>query len=203
MLVAMFAGRRVLAGGVLVGSLAFGCAHAAPYAWVYDLSDEVLTGRVAAVEPQDRLFVFVRDQPTMSVEVVVADDRTIALPIVGVVSVANCTLDQVQQRVTQGLQGILQKPEVGVSLVARRPAEVSVIGEVRSPGAFELAEGTQVIDVLARAGGLTEFAHPNRVYVVRRGPPAMRVRFRYRELASGEVASSRFVLLDGDVVVVE
>jgi len=179
-----------------------GCARA-PYVWVYDLSDAVLTGQSAAIAPGDRLFVFVRDQPTLSAEVVVAEDATIALPVVGQVRVGGNTPEQVAQSVTKGLTGVLEKPVVNVSLVSRRPAEIVVIGEVRNPGRFEVPEGTRMVDALALAGGLNEFANRRRLFVVRHEGSTGRIRFRYGEILSGEVASSRFVLLDGDVIVAE
>lgn len=179
-----------------------GCARG-PYLWVYDLPEPVLTGVSADVAPGDTLYVFVRNQPTMTAEVTVAQDLTIALPVVGQVSVARCSVDRVAPRVQAGLSGVLDSPDVRVSLVSRRPARVTVIGEVRNPGAFELKEGSRVVDAVASAGGLTEFARRQRLFVVRQGVQSMRVRFRFDELARGETASSRFLLLDGDVVVAE
>jgi polysaccharide export outer membrane protein len=179
-----------------------GCAHA-PYVWVYDLPEPVLTGASAAVAPGDRLYVFVRDQPTMSVEAVVAEDATIVVPIVGQVAVGGHGPDEIAAAIERGLAGVLQKPLVRVSLMSRHPTEVVVVGEVRSPGRFAVPDGTRLIEVIAQAGGLTEYARRKHVYVLRPGDRPLRIRFRYPELARGEVASSRFVLLDGDIVVAE
>ncbi len=188
-------------GTILVITLA-GCARA-PYVWVYDLPEAVLRGESASIAPGDRLFVFVRDQPTLSAEVVVAEDATIALPVVGQITVGGASPAQVAQAVTKGLTGVLEKPVVNVSLVSRHPAEIVVIGEVRNPGRFEVPEGTRLVDALALAGGVNEFANRRRLFVVRQGSEQGRIRFRYREVLNGEVASSRFVLLDGDVIVAE
>jgi polysaccharide export outer membrane protein len=189
-------------GVASLGAALSGCVRA-PYVWVYDLPDRVLTGQAAAVNDGDHLYVFVRDQPTMSGEVVVARDLTINVPVVGQVSVQGRTADQVAVAVAQGLTGVLEKPVVQVSLVTRRPARVTVVGEVRAPGSIELRDGGRVIDAVAIAGGLTEYANRRRLFVVRYGERPIRIRFRYPELAAGELASSRFVLLDGDVVVAE
>lgn len=190
-----------MVGAALAVALA-GCARA-PYVWVYDLPEQVLTGKAARVAPGDHLFVFVRDQPTMSGEVIVALDHTIVLPVVGQVSVQDSDVTQITERVTQGLTNILDNPVVRVSLVSQHPARVIVIGEVRNPGAYAVDGEAGVVDALAQAGGLTEFAKHQRVFVVRSGEQPVRVRFRYAELAAGEAASRRFVLLDGDVVVAE
>jgi polysaccharide export outer membrane protein len=77
-----------------------------------------------------------------------------------------------------------------------------VLGEVKTPGRYDLAEGEGVLHALARAGGLTEFADPDLVFVVR-SDASRRIRFRYGDLAVAEPASARFQLRNGDVVVVE
>lgn len=187
----------------LGAALITGCVSNAPFTWVHDVPPEVLTAVALPIEPRDRLYVFVREQPTMSGEVVVADDGTVVLPVVGQIVVSGATLEKVAALVVERLQGVLQRPDVRVSLIARHPATITVVGEVREPGEYDVRPPARVLDALARAGGLTEFAHRRAIYVVRRGAQPMRVRFRYHELARGEVSSSTFVLLDGDAVVVE
>jgi len=60
-----------------------------------------------------------------------------------------------------------------------------------------------VLSALAAAGGLTEFAGKEAIFVLRPGNPPKRVRFRYEALAHGEGRSGAFRLKDGDTVVVE
>jgi hypothetical protein len=55
---------------------------------------------------------------------------------------------------------------------------------------------------LALAGWLTEFAHTDRIFVVRVGSNE-RVRFRVRDLTTAESRFARYQLADSDVVVVE
>jgi polysaccharide export outer membrane protein len=45
---------------------------------------------------------------------------------------------------------------------------VSVIGQVKTPGRFELTSPATVLDVLAMAGGLGEYADKGRIVVLRR-----------------------------------
>jgi polysaccharide export outer membrane protein len=90
-----------------------------------------------------------------------------------------------------------------VVIVARKPANISVLGEVRTPGRYELRDREGVLEALARAGGLTPFADRDAVFVVRRNQQAPRIRFRFSDLASGSPASVNYELVDGDVIVVE
>jgi protein involved in polysaccharide export with SLBB domain len=67
---------------------------------------------------------------------------------------------------------------------------------------MELEARDGVLAAIARAGGLTEFAKKSRIFVLRKEPEPMRVRFDYGELARGEGPAS-FRLQEGDVIVVE
>jgi protein involved in polysaccharide export with SLBB domain len=79
--------------------------------------------------------------------------------------------------------------------------QVMVLGEVKNSGCHTLA-GPTVLDALNAAGGLSDYADPNRIYVVRRSLPH-RVQFRYQDLKTADAKSIAFELLPGDVVVVE
>ena len=79
---------------------------------------------------------------------------------------------------------------------------MSVVEEVTHPGPFEVDRGEGVLQALGRAGGFTEFASKDGIYVLR-DKPTERVRFRYEDLVGGDERSLKFRLRDGDVVVVE
>jgi polysaccharide export outer membrane protein len=100
------------------------------------------------------------------------------------------------------LQRYINQPHITIGVVETKPLDVSVLGECAHPGMFTLAPGAGVLQALASAGGFTEFANQNRIYVVRRNPP-MKVRFSYDDLTANQGNSARFVLRSGDVVTVE
>jgi protein involved in polysaccharide export with SLBB domain len=78
-----------------------------------------------------------------------------------------------------------------------------VLGEVKTPGRFTLNNNEGMLDLLARAGGLSMFANEDAIYVIQRANPGPRIRFRYSDLVAADPASLRFRLHDGDVVIVE
>ena len=79
---------------------------------------------------------------------------------------------------------------------------VSVVGEVRNSGVFDVQPGSNVLHALAAAGGLNDYADSDRIFVVRKSLP-QRVRFKYHDLRSADAKSVGFTLQNGDVVVVE
>ena len=101
------------------------------------------------------------------------------------------------------LKQIIVNPQVMVSILKVGTVRVNVVGEVKTPGAYELSRGRGVLPALAAAGWLNEFARRDHIFVLRGAAPQTRVRFRTRELTSAEPHAARFLLEDGDVVVVE
>jgi polysaccharide export outer membrane protein len=78
-----------------------------------------------------------------------------------------------------------------------------VLGEVRTPGTYTVPHGSTVLAVLAAAGGLSEFADEDEIFVLRSSPAPLRIRFRYSDLVTPSIGANRFALQDGDTVVVE
>ncbi len=84
----------------------------------------------------------------------VAEDGTINVPFVGIVSVAGLDLTQIERRIIQQLGTKVQEPEVIVEFDANRTHTVSVSGDVKKPGRQSLLEGIRtVVDAINQAGG--------------------------------------------------
>lgn len=178
------------------------CATDGPYVWVDKLSANELKPPPYRVQPGDRLVVNVWNQQPLSGEVLVRPDGNITMPLVGDVFVYNMTPPQASAEIAKRLNGMVVEPNVAVALTSNRDATVSVVGEVQTAGSFDLRPGEGVLEVLARAGGLSEFADKSRIFVVRKSEN-LRVRFSYDKLAHADGAAVKFMLQDGDVVVVD
>lgn len=94
-------------------------------------------------------------------------------------------------------------PKVIVNLDELQPIAISVVGEVARPGALTLEPGAGVLQALAGAGGLTDYASDDRIFVLRKTPTSRRIRFSYRGLTRNDSRASAFCLQAGDVVVAE
>jgi polysaccharide export outer membrane protein len=86
-----------------------------------------------------------------------------------------------------------------------------VLGQVAKPGDFPLTGRTTVIQGLALAGGLKEFAHPESIVIVRqdRGiyvpkgrPSESLIQVNYKKLEDGKDLSQNVVLRPGDTILV-
>jgi len=176
------------------------CATAHPYVWVDELP---ATAESPRIREGDRISVQVKDQAALSGEFLVRANGAYLQPVLGEVPVAGHTPEAAATELAKKLKGVVVDPLVAISVSTPRSVRIAVIGEVRTPGTFELATPEGVLAVLARAGGLTEFASPAGIYVVREQPERRRVRFRYADLAGAAPPAAAFRLADGDVVVVE
>jgi polysaccharide export outer membrane protein len=178
------------------------CASTAPYVWVSELPQSAPT-QTATLRAGDSVQVVVRGQDSMSGEFAVRSDGNVVVPVAGSLKAEGLTPGELAAVLTKRLHNVVTDPRVTIVISQRRASSVSVLGEVRTPGRYDLMQAGGVLEALARAGGLTEFADPDQVYVIRRDKQPTRVRFTYDDLTAGDPASIRFELEDGDVVVVE
>ena len=78
-----------------------------------------------------------------------------------------------------------------------------MLGEVGSKGNLSIEPPVTLVQALAQAGGLSEFADDSAIFVLRRSPEFRRIRFKYEDLLANKGGSGGFQLRAGDVVVVE
>jgi polysaccharide export outer membrane protein len=197
-------GAWALAAAIAAGGLSVaGCATDGAFIWVQDIPlPEPRPGEML-IGPRDTILVEVRNQAALSGEFLVGDGGDYRQPNLGPIHVAGKTPQAVAAELEGQLKQIIVTPQVTVSIVKTGTVRVSVVGEVKTPGAYELSRGRGVLPALAAAGWLNEFARRDRIFVLRGASPQTRIRFRIRELTSAEPHAANFVLQDGDVVVVE
>ncbi len=187
----------------VVAVLASACGSSLPYVWVQSLPPAELAQARDAIGTGDLLSVFVQDQQSLTGEFRVRADGTFVQPLVGAVPAADKTPEEVANALRGTLKGMIVDPKVTVSIAERAPIRVGVVGEVTTPGQYQVAADVGVLGVLAHAGGLNDFADEDEIFVVRREPRLSRIRFRFRDLTRPESAATQFRLRDGDTVVVD
>jgi len=99
----------------------------------------------------------------------VTPEGTISLPVIGSVQAQGLTLTELQQELNECYREEIEGIEVIPVLVQRAPRFVYVLGEVRSPGRFELTGPTTALQALSMAGSWNVGAHLRQIVVFRRG----------------------------------
>jgi polysaccharide biosynthesis/export protein len=155
------------------------------------------------IGPEDMLAITVWKNEAMSRTVPVRPDGMISLPLLDDVQAAGLTPMQLRDVLAKKLAEFIPNPEVSVILTEVRSFKVSVMGEVAKPGRYELKSWTTVVDVLALAGGFTQFASRTRIVVLRpTGKTMKRISFNYNKVVSSGGEEENFYLEPGDIVLV-
>jgi polysaccharide biosynthesis/export protein len=172
-----------------------------------DPSDECSAAYV--IGPDDVLDVSVWGNAEVSRTVPVRPDGRISLPLLNDIEAAGLTPMQLREKVESALKPYMPEPSVSVLVREIRSVKVTIIGDVKTPGRYEIKDRATVLDVLAMAGGLTEFADRDAIVVLRQDAGRTRqLRFDYARLVSRHgngangSAVSTFCVKAGDVVVV-
>jgi polysaccharide export outer membrane protein len=124
----------------------------------------------------------------------------ITLPLIGELRAGGRTADEVREEIKSRLDRFKEVPQVSVTVVDVRSYNLYVLGEVRTPGRYQVKTFTSLLQALALAGGFTEFAAPEKIVIVRSDGPTkqQRIKLRYKDLVRrGDVP-----LAPGDIVIV-
>ena len=118
--------------------------------------------------PGDSVTLHVFGQPDMDSVLGIADDGTIRIPLAGSIQVGGLSSEEAARRGEKAFKdgGYFVDPHVSLTVTQSLSQRVSVLGEVHAPGRYPVDSKTTIIDLLAQAGGQTEFAS-NTVYVLR------------------------------------
>lgn len=196
---------RILACAVLL-LVASACSGLGKYTWVDEYQEKPppldASYRIAA---GDLLNIRVWNQESLTTQARVRDDGRISLLFLDDVEAAGHSPAMLSQQIQTRLKDYINHPVVTVALEMARPIKVTMVGEINRIGPLEIDVGASLLQALAGAGGFTEYAHQDRIFVMRQddGQAPLRIRFRYQDLIHAEGRAPAFRLRPGDVVVVE
>lgn len=153
--------------------------------------------------PFDRIKVVVYRVPDLSGDFRVEPSGIVAFPLIGTMKVAGMTSSQLSQNLRQSYgEKYLEHPDISVQLVEVTGNEVTVEGSVRTPTVFSTFGDTNLIQAVARAGGLTDQANAKRVLVFRKIDGEQRVAlFNLAEIRAGVAENPK--IYGGDIIVVD
>jgi polysaccharide biosynthesis/export protein len=150
---------------------------------------------------EDVVQVAVFREPELGVTAPVRPDGKLTIPAVGEIAAAGRTARELEEDIGAKLKGRISAPVVSVVVKEVNAARVFVLGEVARPGAYPLRGAMTVLQVLALAGGVTDFAARGDIVILRRGNQGgdvTRIPVDYSEAVKGTTVD----LYPGDTVVV-
>jgi polysaccharide export outer membrane protein len=127
----------------------------------------------------DRLRIAVYQEDDLSSIVRIDAKGEVNLLLVGEVKVAGLTVREAQKVIEDAYRDgrYLRNPQVIITVEEYAPREVSIGGEVRSPGRYPLPiESTMtVVDLVTKAGGLTDIARGGAVTITHITPDGKKI----------------------------
>jgi len=152
----------------------------------------------------DVVEVMVWRDEALSRTVVVAPDGTVSLPLVGKLSAAGRTLDELKSELEERMAVYVPDPVLSLDVKQSNSMQVYVIGKVNNPGRFVISSNINVLQALAMAGGLNPFADKDDIRILREGSGGQTrsFPFDYKMVLRGQQLEQNIRLQRGDVIVV-
>lgn len=177
------------------------CGDVGKFVWVDDYP-RATAAESFVIQPGDTISVRVYNQEALTTNKArVRADGRISLPLLNDVVASGYSPTTLSQQLETRYKEFIKLPVVTVSVDDVQASTIPVAGEVAKPSLVPVDRTSNgVLQVLVACGGLTEFAHKDRIFVLRKG---QRIRFSWEALTRGEERAASFVLQQGDSVVVE
>jgi len=155
------------------------------------------------IGPEDVLAVTFWREQEMSGDHTVRPDGKITLPLIGDILAAGLRPDALRQQLQTASQRYLTDANVSIAIKQINSRKVFITGEVAKPDAYPLVGPRTVMQIITLAGGVTEFAHPKDISVIRNEGGKQRFfKFNYKEVAAGKKLAQNIILQPGDQIVV-
>ena len=155
------------------------------------------------IGPTDVLSIVFWGERDLTSEVTVRPDGKISLPLLNDVVAAGLTPDQLRKRLTDESKRFVQNPVVTVVVRQVNNNRAFITGQIAHPGPYVLSGPTTVLQLLAMAGGFTEFADRKHVLVMRVENGVQRsFSFNYDDVVKRRDLTQNLILRVGDTVVV-
>lgn len=120
--------------------------------------------------PDDGLTISVMDVSELDAKALgtvrIDHQGNIQLPLAGRVHASGLTVEGLENQIAEHLSGVMNEPQVSVSISEYRNHPVSVLGAVRTPGVYQVSGQKTLYEILSMAGGLNPDAG-NQVKITR------------------------------------
>ncbi len=168
--------------------------------------DDMTKAAGAAVDPrsyvigaEDIIAIRVWREPEMSALYSVRPDGKISMPLVGEIEAGGLTPKELETKVVEALQTVMNRPQVAVSVQDVRSKKYYVQGQVNRAGSFPLVSKLTILEALGLAGGVQEFANQKDIRIIRKGQV---IKFNYKEVTRGKKMEQNIELMPGDQIIV-
>lgn len=155
------------------------------------------------IGPDDVLGIVFWREKDLSGDVTVRPDGKITLPLLNDVQAAGLTPEQLREVLNKAAEAHIKVPEVTVVVKAINSRKVYIMGQVAKPGPYPLLGPTTVMQMIATAGGLHEFADADNITILRtENGKEVAFRFNYKDVQKRRNLKQNILLKPGDTIIV-
>jgi polysaccharide biosynthesis/export protein len=155
------------------------------------------------IGPEDVLTIVFWREKDLSSEVVVRPDGRISLPVLQDVHAAGLTPEQLRDSLTKTAERFVEDPNVTVVVKEIKSRRVFITGMVARPGPYNITAPMTVVQLIAFAGGVLEYADSKNIVVMRsENSKDLSYKFNYKEVSEGKNLKQNIQLKPGDTVIV-
>jgi polysaccharide export outer membrane protein len=155
------------------------------------------------IGPDDVLSIVFWREKELSGDVTVRPDGKVTLPLLNDVQAEGRTPEELRDAIREAAKMFVEDPNPTVIVKEIKSRRVFITGQVEKPGPYLLQGQTSVLQLIAIAGGLKEFADGSNITVMRKGSDGMTVLpFNYRDVLKRRNLRQNIDLKPGDTVVV-
>lgn len=152
---------------------------------------------------EDILTVTVWKERDLSGTMAVRPDGKITVPLVGEINVVGMKPAQLEKLLDEKLKPFVTVPQVAVGVNQINSRKIYLIGQVVHEGTVPINSSMTVLQVLAGAGGLRDFAKRKKIYILRKqGDQEIRFPFDYDAAIRGRNTEQNIRVEPGDTIVV-
>ena len=161
-------------------------------------------GQPYVIGPDDVLSIVFWKDKDLSAEVTVRPDGKVSLPLLNDIQAQGRTPDELRDALKQAAQAFVEDPNPTVMVKEIKSRRVFITGQVEKPGPYPLTGETTVLQLIAMAGGIREFADGSNITIIRKADNGRTeiLPFNYRDVLKRKNLTQNVQLKPGDTVVV-
>lgn len=149
----------------------------------------------------DTLKISVYDHADLDSKVRVSDQGSIILPLIGTVKVNKLSIEQATKKIASLYSaGYIVNPQVSIFVEEYRSQKITILGQVKKPGVYELRETTTILEMVSKAEGLTPEAGEFAIITRKKDGKEENIKINIKELTESGDSKLNVIIQDNDTI---
>ena len=137
----------------------------------------------------------------MSMTVQVRIDGKISLPLINDVQAAGLTPQQLKDEITRILTKFIEEPAVSVIVETINSNKRFLVGNVNTPGVYQIGRELNILQAIALGGGLNDWAKKSKIRIDRKiRSTESTIHVNYDKIMKGK--EPNILIFPGDTIVI-